>query len=232
VIQGHGPSRAFVESARRARLLVSRETSDRLEILAAVLGRWQRTINLVSRTTLPELWTRHMLDSAQLSLYLPADATTIADLGSGSGFPGLVLAALRPEATLVLIEADARKCAFLLEAARQMGLAQSVRVVNARVEAAPAVHADAVTARAVAPLAQLLGLAHRHRSDTTICLFHKGRDWRAELTAAMKDWDISCQPFTSITDSDAVILRIASFFPAGLRDRQPERRRRQDHDGG
>ncbi|MBV8408341.1 MAG: 16S rRNA (guanine(527)-N(7))-methyltransferase RsmG [Alphaproteobacteria bacterium] len=207
---------------------VSRETLDRLETLVATLVRWQKAINLVAAGGLREVWQRHVLDSAQLVSHFPRDAGSLVDLGSGGGFPGLVVAALRPDLPITLIEADDRKSAFLAEAARKMGVSSTVRMLTSRIEDATPVRADLVTARAVAPLAQLLAWAQRHRSDNAICLFHKGRGWRDELTGAMKDWDIPYQPLSSATDRDAVILRIGRFTAAGLRHRQPEGRRRQD----
>jgi 16S rRNA (guanine527-N7)-methyltransferase len=221
----------FLREMRELGADVSRETLDRLGALVDTLVRWQKAINLVGRTTMEDVWIRHVLDSAQLAPLIPADAKSLADLGSGAGFPGLVLGALRPELDMTLIEVDARKAAFLGEAGRRMALKKPPRVVIARIEEAPAVEADVVTARALAPLGQLLSWAHRHRADTAICLFHKGKGWQSELTEATKDWDITCQPLTSKTDRDAVILRIGSYTPTGVRDRQPEGRRRQDHDG-
>ena len=221
----------FLREMRELGVDVSRETLDRLGALVDTLVRWQKAINLVGRTTLEGVWTRHVLDSAQLTPLIPADAKSLADLGSGGGFPGLVLAALRPDIDTTLIEADARKAAFLGEAGRRMGLKKPPRIVISRIEEAPAAKADVVTARALAPLAQLLVWADRHRADTAICLFHKGKGWQSELTEATKDWDITCQPLSSKTDSDAVILRIGSYTATGVRDRLPEGRRRQDHDG-
>ena len=209
---------------------VSRETADRLQTLVDTLGRWQKAINLVGRTTVDDVWRRHVLDSAQLATLIPDQAKNLTDLGSGGGFPGLVVAALRPDLQATLIEADARKAAFLAEAARRMGLAKQPRIVIGRIEGVAPAPADIVTARAVAPLRQLLAWADRHRMDTAICLFHKGKGWQAELTEAMKDWDIPSKPITSVTDRDAVILRIGHYTTAAVRDRQPEGRRRQDHD--
>jgi 16S rRNA (guanine527-N7)-methyltransferase len=198
---------------------VSRETGDRLETLVSTLERWQKAINLVSRTTLGEVWRRHVLDSAQLKPLIPAEAKTLADLGSGAGFPGLVVAALRPDLEVTLIESDARKAAFLSEAARRMMLEKPPKIVIGRIEAAAPTPADVITARALAPLGQLLTWADRHRTDTAICLFHKGKGWQAEVTEAMKDWDIPLQTFNSVTDLDAVILRIGPYRATALRDR-------------
>lgn len=201
---------------------VSRETYRQLEILVETLERWQKAINLVGRTTMDSVWKRHIQDSAQIVPLIPREAKTLADLGSGGGFPGLVIAAMRPDLQLTLIESDARKAAFLGEAARKMGLQDLPKIVIQRIETAPPSDADVVTARALAPLALLLEWAQRHRSDTAICLFHKGKGWQAEVDEAKKEWDFSPEPIASVTDRDAVILRIAP----DLRHRQPEGRRR------
>jgi 16S rRNA (guanine527-N7)-methyltransferase len=237
----HSGRGQFLEEMRQLGVDVSRETRDQLEALVDTLIRWQKAINLVGRTTMEDVWVRHVLDSAQLKVLIPDDARTLADLGSGGGFPGLVVAALRPDLEITLIESDARKAAFLGEAARRMSLQKLPQIVVGRIEEAAPAQADVVTARAVAPLGQLLKWAGGHRTDTAICLFHKGKGWKVELTEAMKDWDIPHEPFTSVTDLDAVILRIGRYTPAGVtaagvtaadvRDRQPKGRRRQDHDG-
>jgi 16S rRNA (guanine527-N7)-methyltransferase len=215
----HAGRELFLEEMRDLRVDVSRETRDQLEALVYTLGRWQKAINLVGKTTLEDVWTRHILDSAQLLPLIPKGARTLVDLGSGGGFPGLVLTALRPDLDVTLIEADARKCAFLGEAGRRMGLKNQPKVVVSRIETALPVKADIITARALAPLSQLLVWAAPHRLDTAICLFHKGKGWQAELTEAMKNWDIQSQSFSSVTDRDAVLLRIAQFSAKGLRDR-------------
>ena len=198
---------------------VSRETEARLEALVHTLVRWQKAINLVSRSTLNEVWTRHVLDSAQLAPLIPSSAKSLTDLGSGGGFPGLVLAALRPDLEITLVDSDARKVAYLAEAARQMALPQAPKTRLGRIEAIPPVGADVVTARALAPLSQLLVWADRHRGERAICLFHKGKGWREELTAAHKDWEIEAEPFPSVTDRDAILLRIAAYRAKDLRDR-------------
>src|SRR5580698_5302219 len=122
---------------REIRIDVSRETRDQLEALALTLARWQKAINLVGKGTLEDVWARHILDSAQLLPLIPSSAQSLADLGSGGGFPGLVLAALRPDLQVTLIESDARKSAFLGEAARRMGLPKQPELVIRRIEAAP-----------------------------------------------------------------------------------------------
>ena len=215
----HSGRELFLEEMRDLRVDVSRETRDQLETLVNTLARWQKAINLVGKATLEEIWVRHILDSAQLAPLVPHEAKRLVDLGSGGGFPGLVVAALRPNLEVTLIEADARKGAFLGEAGRRMGLKNQPKVVVARIEAAPPVKADVVTARALAPLGQLLAWVAPHRASTAICLFHKGKGWQAEVNEAMKDWDIEAQPFSSVTDRDSVLLRISQFRAKALRDR-------------
>ncbi|MFO1060237.1 MAG: 16S rRNA (guanine(527)-N(7))-methyltransferase RsmG [Dongiaceae bacterium] len=192
---------------------VSRETLARLEAYAALLRRWQPRINLVANDSVADLWRRHMLDSAQLlPLVPPADparAFAALDLGSGAGFPGLVLAILGVPG-LRLVEADARKCAFLREAARAAGLAleRDVSIVNRRLEQVPPFAADLVTARAVADLPELLEATERFRSAGTICLFHKGLRATEELTRAGKSWRMTVEQFPSRSDPTGTILRL------------------------
>jgi 16S rRNA (guanine527-N7)-methyltransferase len=215
----HAGRELFLEEMRELRVDVSRETRDQLEALVHTLGRWQKAINLVGKGTLEDIWVRHVLDSAQLFPLIPKQAKTLVDLGSGGGFPGLVLAALRPDLQVTLIESDARKGAFLGEAGRRMSLKNLPRIVISRIEAAPPTGADVVTARALAPLGQLLVWAAPHKGDTAICLFHKGKGWQVEVTDAKKDWDFEAQPFSSVTDRDSVLLRISQFAAKGLRHR-------------
>ncbi len=190
---------------------VSRETRHRLEVFVETLERWQKAINLVSRNTMDGVWKRHILDSAQVVPLIPKAAETLADLGSGGGFPGLVIAAMRPDLRVTLIESDARKAAFLGEVGRRMGLENQPKIAISRIEAALPATTDVVTARALAPLGQLLQWAQRHRKDTAICLFHKGKGWQAEVEEAKKEWDFSPEPTASVTDRDAVILRIGPY---------------------
>jgi 16S rRNA (guanine527-N7)-methyltransferase len=185
---------------------VSRETLDRLQRYADALVRWQARINLVAPATLPDLWSRHMLDSAQLLPLIPAGARRLIDLGSGAGFPGLVLAILGvPE--VHLIEADSRKCAFLREAARLAG-AGSITVHNRRIEAMPAEAYDVVTARALAPLPELLKLARRFAGPGTVYLFPKGRGLAEELIKAPETATMRPDRIASRTDPGAAILKL------------------------
>jgi 16S rRNA (guanine527-N7)-methyltransferase len=184
---------------------VSRETLARLETYAALLRKWQKAINLVSRDSLADLWRRHMLDSAQLLPLLPKNTRVLVDLGSGAGFPGLVLAALGvPE--VHLIESDARKCAFLREAARALDV--TVQIHNCRAEEMPAMAADVVTARALASLPDLLDLAERFIASHTICLLLKGKGADEELTRAGERWNMTLTRQSSASDPSGTILRL------------------------
>lgn len=186
----------------------SNSVMNRLRTYADLLSKWQAKINLVGPKTLPELWQRHMLDSAQLWSLAPAGARRWIDLGSGAGFPGLVLAALgAPDMTLV--ESDTRKATFLREAAREMGL--SVLVQAIRIEKLQVLPADVITARALAPLGQLLGFAESLKKEGTVCLFPKGQDVDKELTEATKSWKIAYRLVPSITDAAARIVQIEAF---------------------
>jgi 16S rRNA (guanine527-N7)-methyltransferase len=184
---------------------VSRETLARLEAYAALLTQWSTRINLVGRDTLVGLWRRHILDSAQLYPMVPRTARSVADLGSGAGLPGLVLAILGIPG-VELIEADSRKSAFLQEAARVA--AADVTLRRCRIEAIPPHPADVVTARACAPLNRLLELAERFIAPHTICLFPKGERFEEELTLARKAWTMSVSVEPSLSDRRGVILRL------------------------
>ncbi len=184
---------------------VSRETTARLEIYSSILIEWSARINLVSPATLDDLWQRHFLDSAQLLQNLPRNAQSLIDLGSGAGFPGLVLAILGVPG-VELVESDARKCAFLREAARITGT--PITIHNRRIEAVPAHAVDVVTARGCAPLDRLLPLAERFIGPHTTCLFLKGAQAAEELTAAGKAWTMAVTRQPSRTDPSGVILSL------------------------
>jgi len=185
---------------------VSRETQARLVAYVALLTKWNAKINLVGPATLPDVWRRHILDSAQIHGQI-AGAGTLVDLGSGAGLPGLILAILGgPQ--VHLIESDARKCAFLHEAARVTGTA--VTIHNKRIEAVPAIEADIVTARALAPLAQLLDHAVRFLKPGGKCVFLKGARQADELTEARKTWHMVVTERPSRSDPSGTILEVES----------------------
>ena len=190
---------------------VSRETLARLKAYADVLVEWNARHNLVAKSTLSDLWRRHFWDSAQLAALIPGTAKTLADLGSGAGFPGLVLAAIRPELAVTLHEATTKKCAFLQAAADRMGFA--VAIQNARLEDLPSHPFDVVTARALAPLPQLLNYAQKFVGPNGICLFLKGQNVGAELTEAHKYWNIRASQVPSQTDPSAAIVIVRELGP-------------------
>ncbi len=185
---------------------VSRETLDRLGAYAELLQKWQRRINLVSASTIADLWRRHILDCGQIARYLPPGARDIVDLGSGAGLPGLILAIVTGTA-VHLVESDARKCAFLHEAARLTGA--PVKIHRVRIEDLAGWPADAVTGRALAPLPRLLDLAERFLRPGTICLFPKGREAGEELTESTKGWMMRVERFASLSDPSGSILRLS-----------------------
>ena len=191
------------------RLGVSRESMARLEVLIEVLLTWQARMNLISPSTVDDVWMRHVVDSAQLLPLIHKNTAGIADLGSGAGFPALVLAAIQP-ATVHMFEANAKKVAFLHEALRQMKITASVHRdrLEPNVMPKPAPQVQLVTARAFAPLSLLLGYAHPFIESGATALFHKGQDVDAELAEAAKAWDITSQKHSSITDPLSVILEV------------------------
>lgn len=195
---------------------VSRETINRLTQYLVVLNKWNHKINLVAPSTLQNAWHRHFADSAQLWALSPHEKHSWLDIGSGAGFPGLVIAAMAaekaPQMEVTLIESDKRKCVFLQTAAREMGV--NINVVSKRIEELPSMNADIISARALASLPQLLEFAEKHRNPDGICLFPKGARANSELTAATSSWHIQSEAVPSITDSEAVVLRIGAFHRA------------------
>lgn len=185
---------------------VSRETADKLRAYADLLRKWQPKINLVGPATIPDLWRRHFLDSAQLIAHLPAGP--VLDLGSGAGFPGLVLAILRGEGgdPVHLVESDVRKGAFLREAAR---ITKAPAIVQTgRIEALKPFEISAITARALAPVATLLTLAEPFLTQGPKCLFLKGEKLEDELTQAAKDWKMTVDRIPSVSDPNGFILSL------------------------
>lgn len=188
---------------------VSRETSDRLESFAQLVRKWTAKINLISKNTVDEIWDRHIRDSMQL-LDLAPDFDHWADLGSGGGFPGVVIAILAKQRaanpTFTLVESDLRKAAFLRTAVRELDL--DAEVLAERIENLPPLSADVLSARALADLTTLVSFADVHLAPTGTAIFPKGRNWRAEHEKAQEAWSYSLSPVDSQTDEDAAILLI------------------------
>lgn len=206
----------MTEQAFLAARNVSRETMDRLRIYEALLRKWNPVINLVAKSTLEDIWSRHFLDSAQIYDLAPPTARSWADLGSGGGFPGLIVAILAAgegrALTVALVESDQRKAAFLMAAARELGLQLAVRAE--RIESLPPLSADVLSARALAPLDQLIGHAERHLSPQGVALFPKGANHAVEMKQALEKWQFSYETAQSVTDADAVIFQIVGVSRA------------------
>ncbi|QYZ72017.1 16S rRNA (guanine(527)-N(7))-methyltransferase RsmG [Neotabrizicola shimadae] len=192
---------------------VSRETIEKLRRHLELVGKWNPAINLVARSTLPEGWSRHVRDSAQILALAPESPRLWLDLGSGGGFPGLVVAILlaerAPGCRLRLVESDLRKATFLREAARSCGIAADV--VTDRAESLAPAKADVVSARALAPLADLCALAHRHLVPEGRAIFLKGREHLAELDLASLQWAFTSTLRPSITDPAAAVVALESL---------------------
>jgi 16S rRNA (guanine527-N7)-methyltransferase len=188
---------------------VSRESWVKLEQLVSLLLTWQSRINLISPGSVAQIWTRHVLDSLQLLAHLPPDTKTTADLGSGSGFPALPLA-IATGARFHLHESNLKKAAFLREALRALdcqGVVHTDRLDGLGGSKTP-VDCEVVTARALAPLPELLRLAEPFLQNGAQALFHKGEGVDQELTEAQKYWRIRFTKHASLTDSQGIILRV------------------------
>lgn len=204
----------FASEMSRLGQNVSRETFSRLETYEALLRKWQAKINLVAKDSLQDLWRRHFLDSAQLLPLLPLGNDPITDLGSGAGFPGLILA-IMTEREVHLVNSDQRKGAFLIECARQTGVGDRVKVHTTRIEAAAAWKAPIITARALASLDQLLDWAEPFLMPETVCLFLKGAKAEDELTLASRSWNMAVTRHGSLTDPSGIILKLSNIERRG-----------------
>ena len=213
-------ARSLLES----RFDVSRETMARLDRFAQILKRWNSRLNLVSTESLGQVWDRHILDSAQvLEPVRFRRQLRWADLGSGAGFPGMVVAIVGPgliaDLSVTLVESNVRKCAFLANVSRETST--PVRIVNARVEEVTEERIDqgdgefdVISARALAELPELLRLASGLLAHDGVCLFPKGRGCGREISVARKHWRFSLSRWPSLTDPDARILEIGDIFRA------------------
>ncbi|HEY1722607.1 MAG TPA: 16S rRNA (guanine(527)-N(7))-methyltransferase RsmG [Magnetospirillaceae bacterium] len=188
---------------------VSRETMGMFETYVKLLEQWQPKVNLIGASTFPDLWNRHMLDSAQVFPFLPEGQ--VLDAGSGAGFPGLVLGIMATEdenrGPIHLVESDGRKCAFLEEVIKETGAKAIIH--NERIEAMTPFPVAAVTARALAPLDRLLPLLENFLVQPDAHgFFFKGKGANDELTEARKDWSMNVERIQSVTDPTGVLLHL------------------------
>ena len=187
---------------------VSRETIERLEAFAALVAQWTKRINLVSVNSVDQIWQRHIEDSAQIFQYAGSNCSRWVDLGSGGGFPGIVLAILarelNPTVAFILVESDLRKATFLRTAARTLDL--NVSVESQRIEALAPLNGDVVSARALASLSALLPMVNLHLAENGTAILPKGRKFADEIAQARESWDFDLEEYQSITEDDARVL--------------------------
>ena len=187
-------------------LNVSRETLDKLQLYADLLVKWQARINLVSNSTIEDLWNRHFIDSAQLYSYLPDTCKTLVDIGCGAGFPGMVLAIMGVE-DVHLVDSDSRKMSFVREVARITET--KVTIHNCRInDIKERQFADVVTSRALASLDKLLEFSTTLRKEQGCSIFLKGRKFEEEIEQANTLWNFQCKRQSSISDPEGQILII------------------------
>lgn len=191
---------------------VSRETMDALKKYEKLVQKWNPAINLVSKSDLKRLWTRHIQDCIQMNHHIPP-GINILDLGSGGGFPGVILAIMsgadRNNRCIHMVESDQRKCAFLRTVSTELGL--TTKVSAKRIDDLEPEGAKIVTARALAPLDRLLTWAHSHLEAGGSAYFPKGRSHIEEIQAARKVWNFECTVLNSEVDADSAILHIKNI---------------------
>lgn len=191
-------------------LNVSRETLEKLQIYHELIKKWTQKINLIAKSTQQDIWSRHILDSAQIFLVIEGQPERVADFGSGGGMPAIVLAILSREAfphrKFILIESDRRKAAFLREVRRELDL--ECEIINDRIENVPPLNADVITARAFASLTDLLAASLPHIKPTGQLIFPKGRQVEAEISIAKRDWRFFLSRHQSYISGESVILNL------------------------
>lgn len=195
----------MTEGEARAALDVPRETLDRLDSFVGLLRSENERQNLVSRSSLEQLWARHIFDSAQLLRFAHSEAGAWLDLGSGAGFPGLIVAALRPQ-PITLVESRKLRADFLQRAAAILGVEDRTTICCARAEALPREPFAVISARAFAPLDKLLAIAERFAAPETLWVLPKGRNAKSELAAAESLWQGDFRLEPSLTDAEAQII--------------------------
>ncbi len=202
----HGDKRAFLEYLGGN---VSRETLEKFDIYYNLLLKWQKKINLISRSGIDDVYRRHFLDSAQLIDLIDDRNAKIVDFGSGAGFPGMILSILGCR-NIILIERDGRKASFLRCVAREADL--SVHIFEGDINNFDD-KVDVIVSRALASLSDLLSLSYQKLSPDGCCLFLKGKNYSYEINEALKCWGMTFQKKGSITSIDSVILRVSDIRP-------------------
>ncbi|MEY2961403.1 MAG: hypothetical protein RLZ60_1233 [Pseudomonadota bacterium] len=192
---------------------VSRETLERLGAFEDLVRKWTKKINLIARNDVDHIWDRHIVDSAQVWASAPDEWSHWVDIGSGGGFPAIILATIavekKPDARFTLIESDQRKATFLRTAIRELNL--NAIVLDDRIELAPPQNADVISARALASLTILLGFAERHLAPNGIAVFQKGKSADDEIIEAKHTWAFDYNKVPSITNGDACVISIKGF---------------------
>lgn len=192
---------------------VSRETLEKLKVYENSLVEWQNKLNLVSNSSLEDAWNRHFIDSMQLFKYIPKTAKTLYDMGSGAGFPGMVIAIMANELTpylkVALIESINKKTLYLNEVKKLTNT--NVEIINDRAENLPAKKVDVITSRAMTALNKLFEYSYRFCSEETVLIFPKGKKHLEEIKEAKKDWIFDVQIFGSQTSEEGVVLVIKSL---------------------
>jgi 16S rRNA (guanine527-N7)-methyltransferase len=195
---------------------VSRETFAALQSFEALVQRWSSAINVVSKSSVGSLWERHILDSAQVFALCPPNAQSWVDLGSGGGFPGIVVAVLakelKPDLHVSLVESDLRKATFLRQAAQALDL--SISVQSKRIESIEPLRADVLSARALASLTELLAFAEKHLCPDGSAVFPKGARYQDEIADAKRAWSFDVDIKPSLSDGEAAILVIRNIHRA------------------
>ncbi|MGC1494947.1 MAG: 16S rRNA (guanine(527)-N(7))-methyltransferase RsmG [Sulfitobacter sp.] len=188
---------------------VSRETYEKLQQFVQLVEKWNPKINLVSKASISDIWERHILDSIQLFNIAPKTGKWV-DLGSGGGFPGIVVAIMaygdQTKHHVTLVESDQRKSVFLRTAIRELGL--NAKVISDRVESIAPLEADIISARALSDLSLLLEYSHLHLLPSGVALFPKGERWEKEHSGAQQLWSYTCEPIKSTTNPSAAVLKI------------------------
>ena len=195
-------------------LNVSRETIKSFCEYETLLSKWNSKINLISKNTLTDIWNRHFLDSGQIIKHVNASRKRWVDVGSGAGFPGLVVALLlrdrKVDCELILVEKSTKKVFFLNEVIRKLGL--NVKVINDDIRTIDPLKADILTSRAFSGLYDLIQIAHIHREDSGICLFLKGENYKLELDKTLNHWFFDYDVFDSLSNPSGKIIRVKNIL--------------------